>query len=207
MQDQHPLEQRNPATLIQLHIAEYQALTMRNTYWITMQYFLWPILIGLIGLVTQLHNPFDPALRIWGIAIVIEVVVVAYYAATLEQYSNVRYIETELKPSISVLVGPESFWGYEPYLKASRPFPAWLWEMWPLLLLFGCIVFPIGKRWSFLFLLTWGNWGHWAAALSDCALGGFAIISAWKAIRLRRSFFSERQHVDSRPDSLPLRAL
>lgn len=192
MQNERSLQERNSTSLIQLHVAEYQALTMRNTYWITMQYFLWPILIGLIGLINQLHNPFDPTLRIWGFAVVGQIVVVAYYAATLEQYSNVHYIETKLKPSISALVGADSFWGYERYLKASRPFAPWLWEIWPLLLPLGCIAYPIAERWRLLFPLAWGNRGHWVAAAIDCLLGVFATMSACKAIFLRRSFFDKR---------------
>lgn len=205
MQNERPLHERNSASLIQLHIAEYQALTMRNTYWITLQYFLWPILIGFIGLATQLPNPFDPTLRIWGVVVVAQVVVVAYYASTLEQYTNVRYIETELKPSISALVGADSFWGYERYLAASRPFHPLFWEIWPLVLSFICVVLPIAIRWYLLFP---PKWAHWGAAAFDCILCAVATISACKAIYLRRSFFDKRQNpaLASRPRESSLSA-
>jgi hypothetical protein len=124
----------NLSYLLQLHIAEYNALTMRNTYWITLQYALWPILLIFLGFVAQARPSIPLEYIIWGSAIVIQIIMLSYYAAQYEQYNNVWYIEHELRPAINSLILLNSFWGYEPYVNSHRGLnPLW-WESLPAVL-------------------------------------------------------------------------
>lgn len=114
--------------LIQLHIAEYQALTTRNTYWMTMQFALFPMLLLFMALVAQLWNSLDHAVLLWGSALVAQLIVVVWYQAGWEQYNNVRYMERELRPSITNLLRENEFWKYELYLRQQRSRILVWWE-------------------------------------------------------------------------------
>ena len=123
--------------LLQLYIAEYQALTTRNTYWITLQYALWPILILSLALLAQVPSLLPKQVLAWSAAVIVQVIVVAYYGAAYETYNNVRYIEHELRPLVRAIVGGSPFWNYERYLKQRRALaPAW-WEYGPIILSVG----------------------------------------------------------------------
>ncbi len=110
-------------TLLQLHLAEYQALTTRASYWIVLQY-------GLMGVV-----PVYLALgfQAWQSAPVKEVVIWATLAflqftgllwalTMLEQFAIVKYIECYLRPLIRESLAADRFWGYEPHLVKNRPY-------------------------------------------------------------------------------------
>src|SRR3954464_11148890 len=55
--DKDTKQDRN--ALLQTHLAEYQAITMRNTYWLTLQYALFPILGAAVAVLAQMWNQFD----------------------------------------------------------------------------------------------------------------------------------------------------
>lgn len=141
---------RDASLLVQLHLAEYQALTTRNTYWITLQYGVWPILLLVLTLVAQVRTSFNPELLVWGAALIIQGGVLAYYASLYEIYNNIRYIETALRPLVEALVSSRRFWGYEPYVSRHRALsPSW-WENWPAALAGATVVFGL-----------WGRAGSW----------------------------------------------
>lgn len=50
--ERRPMPERT-TVLIQLHIAEYQALTTRATYFITLMGTVWPVLLIFFGLLVQ----------------------------------------------------------------------------------------------------------------------------------------------------------
>jgi hypothetical protein len=118
--------------LLQLQIAEYNTLTTRNTYLLTMQYSLLPVLL--------LYVPMLLALRHWTENMIIrEVLIWGGFAGALvlahlwaedlyQQFNNVRYLETELRPQIAQSAGLPHFWCYEPYLSAQRGTAIQWWE-------------------------------------------------------------------------------
>jgi hypothetical protein len=122
--------------LLQAHVNEYQALTMRNTYWITLQFACWPIMLLFVALVAQLSHLVNRELLIWGSSIVVQVVVLTWYQAAHEMYSNVIYMETRLRDQMQRLIGAGDFWGYENYLREKRGRrPLWS-EVYPAI---GCL--------------------------------------------------------------------
>ena len=107
--------------LVQVHVADYQAIATRISRFMALQFVPWPALVVFLSLVASTHKLFDPILLAWGAAGVAQVAVLTYYFALYEVYNHVRYVETELKPNLAKLLAlsTDSFWGYEKYLKKT----------------------------------------------------------------------------------------
>jgi hypothetical protein len=169
--------------LLDLHVAEYQALTTRCTYWMTLHYALWPILLLSLALASQLHARLELRVGLWGSVIAVQVTLIAYYTSILEHYAAVQYIERRLRPLIEAAIGGGRFWEYESYVNSHRPRePGW-WEYSPVAL-------------SALALLAGSYYSHWTWSVVDwlgysmaaiCSI--LAVKSAVRSARLRKAFF------------------
>ena|ERR1035437_976036 len=118
---------------LQLHIAEYNALTTRSTYYITISASLVPVIVIFLALVAQMwSNPYSKhALLIWPTGVAIQFFLLAMIANAQVQYQNIKYIEKVLRPLIGPLLQPPSgFWRYERYLSDQRRGAQW-WEYTP----------------------------------------------------------------------------
>jgi len=130
--------------LLQAHLAEYQAITTRNTYWLTLQYALFPILGAAIAVLAQMWNQFDkdPALSapshriiIWLVIALANVIMIAHTEVGWESYDNVVYLERRLRPQVIRLLvdmdekSKEAALGYETYKKEQRGKGAKWWEV------------------------------------------------------------------------------
>jgi hypothetical protein len=146
--------------LVQLHIAEYQALTTRSTYWITIQMSVWALVLIYLTLVTSIWSKDSSHARllVWGSGIVIQLCLAGWYYAGNETYRNVFYIEHELRSLIQTVIGPQNFWKYEAFLaKRSGRKPVWS-DTAPCIFLvlgFGTVVcirrpFSGAELWGFL---------------------------------------------------------
>ena len=126
---------------IDLHIAEYNALMTRNTYWTTIQFSVAPaIAIYLTLLITaweaiKIVNPnadsrvYEKHL-LWLSLLGAELFVLAGYNCVYEIYNNVRYVETNLRPEIDKLVASPRYWTYEKYLEGQRGTAFLVVECW-----------------------------------------------------------------------------
>jgi hypothetical protein len=128
----------SPDSIVNLHLYEYQALTNRITYLITMLYALWPVTLTAIGLAALQWSPNHRALVEWTVLLLCEILAVAFYFTSCEIYTHVLYLETDLKPRLAKFTSYSEFWGWESWLKnfhgglhSSRWLP--LWELWPSL--------------------------------------------------------------------------
>jgi hypothetical protein len=183
----HPEGSASPSIprqrLLDLHIAEYQALTTRCTYWIALHYALWPILLLSLTLAAQLHGWLAQRAVLWGSVIAVQVTLIAYYTSMLEHYAAVHYIEQRLRPLVEAAIGTQTFWQYEAYVNSNRPRgPAW-WEYSPLgVAMLALVAVQYYARW------TWeaADWLSYLAA-AGCAL--LVYKSAVRASGLRRAFF------------------
>ena len=120
----------NRALLLQLHLNEYQALATRCTYFITMQYALWPTLFVSLSLLAPLWATYDHTFLLWAALFLAQVVSMGWYFAGCEVYITIEYLECVLKPRIREIMPAESFWGWEPWLAERRgDGPQW-WEWW-----------------------------------------------------------------------------
>jgi hypothetical protein len=144
------------------YLAEYQAITTRNTYWLTLQYALFPILGAAIAVLAQMWDKFDkePAIStpshrvlIWLAIALVNVIIIAHTEVGWESYDNVVYLETRLRPQILLLLSgmdekrKHAVIGYETYKKELRGTGAMWWEIPGVavsLALLGCGMFLFG---------------------------------------------------------------
>ena len=114
-----------------MHIAEYQTLTSRNTYYIYIASSIWPMLILVLVLVVPLWNPSTAMYILWFMSIAIEFVLFMWAENTFLQYENIFYIEHKLRPFIARQLPKEQFWMYENYLADKRKKDIQWWEAYP----------------------------------------------------------------------------
>ncbi len=126
--------------LVHAYLAEYQALTTRCTYLITMQYAFWPVAFGLFAFLSPLWDKHSHYWLEWGGILLGELLAIGFYVTSCELYTHTLYIETQLKPTVMRLTADRSLWQWEPWL-ASRPGrrPEW-WECWITV----CVALAIG---------------------------------------------------------------
>jgi hypothetical protein len=121
-----------PESLIQLHIAEYNALTTRNTYWTTIQVAIWSVILlyitvaVMVWVYTWQSKPYFEVYIVWGSGIVIQLALATLNFTVQEIYRNVLYIECHLRSTINNIIGEKPFWKYESFLaKNSNKTPTW----------------------------------------------------------------------------------
>ena len=105
---------------IDLHIAEYNTLTTRCTYFLNIQNILLTALIAWMVVIGTIWNSKAEYILIWGFLFGCHIIALINVNFSYEQYNMIRYIERELKPKINALVNNEAFWNYEPYLEKER---------------------------------------------------------------------------------------
>lgn len=109
---------------VAVHIAEYNALTTRITYWLSVQIGLWPVVFLIIGFGAQWWSntsPGDRANCIWSTFILIHVIALLWAEITLEVFRVIRYIEHHLRPRVEKDANLKWFWKYETSLAIERP--------------------------------------------------------------------------------------
>ena len=105
---------------LHVHLAEYQALTTRNTYWLTIQVALWPLLGVILGLIFQSRSILTTTQQVWVAVCAINVVVFGFYLALNESYLASLYIEHVRRRLIEPLVANANCWGWEAFLAGRR---------------------------------------------------------------------------------------
>lgn len=174
-------------TLVNLHIAEYQALTTRCTYWITLQYALWPILLGMLALLANVRPFVGTQIVEWGAVVITQIVIVSFYAAMAETYNNVKYMEYELRPLVQNAVNTSQFWLYESWLAKRRPLnPAW-WEWTPASLCIVALSFTACIRWPW-------NVGDSLGLVVNLVLTALAVSIAHRSIQIRKAISVRSEH-------------
>jgi hypothetical protein len=172
--------------LLQLCIAEYQMLTTRNTSWITLQYAVYTLMAVYLGLVVQAwsaQSSLSHVTLIWLSAIILQILIWASLETGCEQYSNIIYMERDLRIRIEHLVGHRTFWGYEQYMSSSRTRGQDRWEWkWGIAILVGFYLACI-----FCAAIFYGSGYPWWPRQCIWALLNVlsAIVVTRKAIRMR----------------------
>jgi hypothetical protein len=113
--------------LTQLHIAEYQALTTRASYWIVLQFSLLPVVPIYLALAAQVweSHAIVKEVVIWGTVAGVQLVAIVWVHTLLDMFAIVKYLELYLRPLVKNVVDTNKlFWGYELYLIGKRPTPA-----------------------------------------------------------------------------------
>src|ERR1035437_6076449 len=105
---------------VDLHIAEYEALTMRNTYWITLQYAIYALGAAYLGFVVQARNSVPTGTLIWASLLALQLLAWAMLQTQFEIFANVAYLERHLKPKVQELIGNSPCWEYEVFMAQRR---------------------------------------------------------------------------------------
>jgi len=108
--------------LLDVHLAEYSALTNRVTYFITLQYLTYSIAAVVLTLVAQVwgSNNLSRQLVSWGGFLLFLLLVWAWTYTVWEIFNTAVYLEGDLRQRIARLVRDDAFWGWESYLAAQR---------------------------------------------------------------------------------------
>jgi hypothetical protein len=117
-------------TLLHAHLAEYQALTTRCTYLITMQYAFWPVAFTMFAFLSPLWDKHGHLLLEWGGILLGELLSIAFYVTSCELYTHTLYIERQLKPAVVKLTAEPALWQWEPWLASRSGRRPELWESW-----------------------------------------------------------------------------
>jgi hypothetical protein len=214
-QAQVALPQDAPSNVLQVHLAEYAALTTRITYWITLQFALWPIGIVFLAFVAQVWPKSDAARQhflLWLGLVGLQLIGFVWYVAAWEQYGDVAYLETVLRPRVaSILGGAKDFWTYEQ--SRARKLGSYL----PLLAEWPIAVFSIaavgGAAWFSAGIMKWTS-SDWvgltlSSLLGAIHLGGSVVLTlvryGWVRSMRRSARAAEQGHEADEPRSpLPL---
>jgi len=114
-----------PKDFLQVHLAEYNALTTRGTTFITLGVAVCsiiPLYLAFVGAMWSYvtNKPHGMSVLVWGSLLVIQVVLLFAVQLQDEQYQIVFYIETILRRRVHKLVQSNNFWEYEGFLRAQR---------------------------------------------------------------------------------------
>jgi hypothetical protein len=118
--------------LLQLHLAEYEALTTRCTYFIAIHVGLWGVIVGIGTFVYQEWLRTPNALAVWLGFTAIQAILQLWVTILEEQYLAVSYIENQLRHQVMAAVPglpARSFWRYEAVMSLRRMHENW-WGEW-----------------------------------------------------------------------------
>jgi hypothetical protein len=113
---------------IQLHLGEYNALTMRCTYFTNIQNMLLSALIIWITVMITLWVSRPNIFIYWGTVFGVQVFGLISTWLLYEEYTIIQYIESDLKPRITNLINHKEFWNYQSFLKTKRTNKYKAWE-------------------------------------------------------------------------------
>lgn len=101
--------------LFQAHLSEYQMLTNRATYLITVAYGLWTLFAIFLTVLLSLWNSLSSYhfLLIWCGATILQIVIFLSNFLTTEIYDIATYLDTELRDMMENIIGKNDFWKYE----------------------------------------------------------------------------------------------
>jgi hypothetical protein len=177
------------AARLQLHIAEYNALTTRCTYWLTMLNATWPLLVFVLALAAQLEKIVARPWLLWFASLSIQFIVYGYFHIIGENHTAVYYMEHVLRPLIlSESVG-DDFWQYESFVKGHRPTPPGIWEYGPLFFSLGS--HSLATWFSAPFPIT----QYIAPWLAGVLFVSITVKAAFHGTRLRYSFHDREEPV------------
>jgi hypothetical protein len=114
--------------IVEVHIAEYQAITSRSSSLIIIASSIWPMLIVLLSVIAYAWTPQRSPYLVWSICAIGEFSLFYWAENSWQQMNNIRYIEKFLRPKLEVALSTQRFWHYEQYLHNQRTAALQWWE-------------------------------------------------------------------------------
>src|SRR5690348_13247728 len=103
-----PISDLSAELQLQVHLAEYNALTTRRDYFMVTSFSVWPLAVLFLALMGQSH--FSWVSKVWCSLAGLQALTIMWYYCIWEQYVNVHYTECRLKPKLVNLLGNADFW-------------------------------------------------------------------------------------------------
>jgi len=106
--DESKGREEDRARILAAHIAEYEGLMNRCSYWMIMHFGIWAVIVAFLGLLLQAWNSVSHTVLLWGSAMVVQAFLLIWNVIVEEQYLAVWYLESELRPRVLALAGTSS---------------------------------------------------------------------------------------------------
>ena len=167
-------------SILDLHTAEYDALTARCTSWLAFQVPIWAALVGFLTLVGLKWETLPPDLRLWGTLLGFQLIVLIWFQTIEEQYRAIKYLELYLRPQVEGLVKRGGFWLYEPYSAGRDDHLSWIgeWTVPAITTAFGVAVVATQP---------WPGWPEgWYWVTPNALLLGVQVAKTIARVSLRR---------------------
>ena len=135
--------------LVNLHIAEFNALMARNTNWILIvSASFMPLALGTFSFII---DDKSSGIRIWGSVTAMHIFALASFFAAREQINNIAYIESVIRPKLNALypkivIEKNRVWEYELRLAKQRGESVLVWDFLPLFATVGMVVLAEAVR-------------------------------------------------------------
>ncbi len=177
-------------SLIQLHIAEYNALTTRNNNWNQIQVAMWTLILLYLTVAASIWTyssqikPLYEIYLVWGSGVVIQLILIMLCWTVEELYRNVAYIECELRPLVRDLVNNKPFWQYETFLARESGTAKGLTDFGAALLFLVVLCLVAVVRHSF------SNKQELLGLLANLPFTVLLVSQTYKAVKLRKRFQS-----------------
>jgi hypothetical protein len=188
--------------IIDLHAAEYTALTTRVTYVDLFSASVWGLIVAFITVVANSWERIgSKGVLVWTGAIAVQLMLIVISSFLGDHYSIVLYLETELHGLVAESGINLEFWSYEKFLARRRPTEAstpWEWTV-PIVALLP-IPFAVWSRWH-----RWHPRDLVGLILSALALPILVFHSA-NLIKMRREWtkaLNDRKKSSGTPDPTP----
>jgi|WetSurMetagenome_2_1015567.scaffolds.fasta_scaffold487516_1 hypothetical protein len=171
---------------IDLHIAEYNALTTRITYLINIQFILLTVGVTWILIAMNLFSSIKNNVVLW--IVLFGGQLIGYFASrmSVDIYTIARYIESSLKPDIKEIINHNKFWNWELYLNKGH------YGLHRAINDLGVVLFFVIILFLFLFyrLQYWQKWDWFGFSLNLLLLVIY-FIKAFSAMIIRSELWDK----------------
>lgn len=106
--------------ILQIHLAEYQAVSSRATTLLTVNSGILAVVIGIVGLGVSLWYGKDYRpnnIIFWSLLFITQMLEFIWLTILYEILSNAYYIESVIKPKLAELVGAKDYLLYEAFIQ------------------------------------------------------------------------------------------
>ena len=106
--------------LIGLHSQEYQALTTRASYYVTVKFVIGGVFISYLGLLVYLKESLYTTSYMWLAVLFGQIIAIIAMGVQYEEFYIAHYLEFYLRPQIEELVEDKSFFYFERFSKKTK---------------------------------------------------------------------------------------
>jgi transposase len=165
---------------LDMHVAEYCALSTRHVYSLMLQYSVWAGVAVYWAFLVTLYQRVPAGWIAWAAIFGLEMAATGWYFNLADLYTNVCYMQTRLRPQVQEIIGIEDVWGYESFLIERRGHEKAYGDAWAL-------VFALLTLMACWFEYPPRGW-QWGAAIVSSGIMVWVGFLTWSVLALRRQW-------------------